>query len=271
MTNLISYWTFDEASGGSLDSHGSNDGTITETVTEGSSGIIVDSYTFGGGHVNYGTPASLDMSGWSAFSVSVWVYYDGSGSDEHTAMSSWGTAGSVTNTASVLFRIEPSDDSVEGFVRVEPNTTVGGTFTGVSVTVNTWTHLVFVFTSTSLRLWVNNSEASNNFSTSANMDATASVALWVGDTDHTGATPDDSFTGRVDEVGVWDKTLSTAEISLLYGSGSGSAYPFASLDMQINVSDVWKSVEGIQINIGDAWKTVDGVQVNIGDAWKTVY
>ncbi len=27
----------------------------------------------------------------------------------------------------------------------------------------------------------------------------------------------------------------------------------------------------IEINIGDAWKTIEGAQVNIGDAWKEVF
>lgn len=42
-------------------------------------------------------------------------------------------------------------------------------------------------------------------------------------------------------------------------------------NLQLNIGDAWKSVDGVQINIGDAWKTVAGMQINIGDAWKTIY
>ena len=48
-------------------------------------------------------------------------------------------------------------------------------------------------------------------------------------------------------------------------------YGEAGTNMQINIGDAWKTVDGMQINIGDVWKTVDGAQINIGDAWKTIF
>lgn len=45
----------------------------------------------------------------------------------------------------------------------------------------------------------------------------------------------------------------------------------ATPQIQINIGDAWKDVEGMQINIGDAWKEVAGVQINIGDAWKEIF
>lgn len=62
-----------------------------------------------------------------------------------------------------------------------------------------------------------------------------------------------------------------------FQSGSGADIgAFESEDvtgtnMQINISDAWKIVDGMQINIGNAWKTVDGAQINIGDSWKTIF
>lgn len=47
--------------------------------------------------------------------------------------------------------------------------------------------------------------------------------------------------------------------------------PTGGTNIQINIGDAWKSVEGMQINIGDTWKEVTGAQVNIGDAWKTIF
>ena len=45
----------------------------------------------------------------------------------------------------------------------------------------------------------------------------------------------------------------------------------AGTNLQLNINDAWKTVDGVQINIGDAWKTVGGMQINIGDAWKTIF
>ena len=79
-------------------------------------------------------------------------------------------------------------------------------------------------------------------------------------------------TGSLDEVGVWTKTLNSSEITSLYNSGSGLAYPFSqSINFQLNIGDVWKEVTGMQINIGDSWKQVAGAQINIGDSWKTIF
>ena len=42
-------------------------------------------------------------------------------------------------------------------------------------------------------------------------------------------------------------------------------------NMQLQIGDAWKTVDGMQINIGDSWKAVAGAQINIGDAWKTIF
>lgn len=47
--------------------------------------------------------------------------------------------------------------------------------------------------------------------------------------------------------------------------------PAAGTNTQINIADVFKSVESMQINIGDTWKPVVGAQINIGDTWKTIF
>jgi hypothetical protein len=85
------------------------------------------------------------------------------------------------------------------------------------------------------------------------------------------------FNGSIDELGVWTRVLSSAEVSSLYNGGSGYQYPFTGgggpdfTKIQINIGDAWKLGAGAQINIGDAWKQVAGMQINIGDAWKTIF
>lgn len=73
----------------------------------------------------------------------------------------------------------------------------------------------------------------------------------------------------------FNKVLDTTEIASVYNSGSGILYAdfFAGsgTNMQINIGDAWKTVEGMKINIGDTWKTVEGAQINIGDTWKTIF
>lgn len=82
------------------------------------------------------------------------------------------------------------------------------------------------------------------------------------------------FKGKLDEIGIWSKELSAAEVTSLYNGGAGLTYPFTTTPttLQLQVGDAWKQLGGYpQINIGDAWKTVAGMQVNIGDTWKKVF
>ena len=67
------------------------------------------------------------------------------------------------------------------------------------------------------------------------------------------------ITGTLDEVAIWNKELTAAEVSELYNSGNGLAYPFTTgTNAQINIGDAWKAVIKIQQNIGDVWKDVFG-------------
>jgi len=64
-----------------------------------------------------------------------------------------------------------------------------------------------------------------------------------------------------------------AESSLLirYISGLDLGGGGGGTNTEINIGDVWKTVDSMQINIGDTWKDVESVQINIGDVWKDVY
>jgi len=80
------------------------------------------------------------------------------------------------------------------------------------------------------------------------------------------------FDGLIDEVGIWSRALNSTEVSELYNSGSGLAYPFTTgTNCKINIGDTFKDVSEFKINIGDDWKAVTKVQQNIGDSWKTVF
>ena len=40
--------------------------------------------------------------------------------------------------------------------------------------------------------------------------------------------------------------------------------------INLNIGDVWKSVDGVQIDIGVVWKTIAEIYTNIGNAWKRI-
>ena len=85
------------------------------------------------------------MANWPSVTVSAWVNYDSSGSDEHTIISNWE---SIPDQAEILLRIEPSDDTVEASVIRETDTQIGGTFSDLVLTPNNWHHVVITFDTT---------------------------------------------------------------------------------------------------------------------------
>lgn len=86
---------------------------------------------------------------------------------------------------------------------------------GGSVALNTWTHLCGTFDGTTMRLYVNGAEAGS--------DGTGTVTTPSGSDDgYIGAAPGDGvfLDGRIDDVRVYTRALTAAEVKQLYNLGS---------------------------------------------------
>lgn len=263
--NLVSYWKLDEtAAGDAIDAHGSHDLT-NSNATINQAGKIGRAYDFNGStsRIYKADHADFDIAS-GLISINLWVYIDTESGDrpfickdEYGASRGW------------YFRYRGDDNELQFYAWdgadkyiLEPCT----------LSTSTWTMLTFTSDGTYYRFYKDGSLVG------------AARAKALGNTADTNELeigrqnlPTDSwFDGLIDEVGLWmGKALSDAEITSLYNSGSGLAYPFTTgpdfTKMQINIGDAWKAGAGMQINIGDSWKEVAGAQINIGDAWKTIF
>lgn len=275
LNNLVSYYAMDEASGNLIDSAGSADLTTTTNLTYSSTNSPqgTSSILFNGSS----SLAQLDASPISAvgFTVSLWFR---------------GTSGYDASTGRCMMSI--SDKSASGMQSglLTSNNSAGAgddnqtlardisDFNGnannnSNTVVDTWYHCVGTWNSaTSRYCWVNNVQGAEN---------THSVALSGYDRITIGrlgdSTPNWHWLGQIAHVAVWDTVLTDTQIGQLYNSGSGLVYAdfdngsVGGTNLQLNIGDAWKTVDGMQINIGDVWKTVAGVQINIGDVWNTVF
>ena len=206
-TGLVGWWKFDDDY---LDSSGNgNNGTANGTHFV--NGKYNNASQFDGvdDYVDVGT--SVNMASWSALSVSVWVKYDSSGTDEHTIISNWQSA---TTTAGILLRLEPSDDTVEVFLNVEVNTHIGGTFSDLICNANEW-HLVTITydTTNGLHAFLDGIKSATSYASAAGLDATASTQLQIGNSIHA---VNDYFTGSIDQVCIYNRALSAEEIQNNY-------------------------------------------------------
>jgi len=131
-----------------------------------------------------------------------------------------------------------------------------------------WRHYGFSMNNGTVKIYVNGSEVASN-ATGYTM-LYNSRAMYIGQSSYHGVSNYLEFIGNIDELGFWNKVLTT-EFNNLYNGGTGLTYPFLTAPrFQINIGDAWKTVAAVKINIGDAWKDVTAAQINIGDSWKSI-
>lgn len=221
-TNLVSYWKLDEASGTLEDSHGSNDGT-NNGATYGATGKINDCLDFDGSS-DYVSCGDLDIAVSSGkMSISMWINPDSVSGGQ------WLIA-EDHNSGGRNFAFGLNGDKLQLQVNGVGPSASGTT----SISTGSWQHVAIVFDhSTNNGTYYVNGSAGGTFTCTGNFTA-STAQVNIGRRSYSGA--EQEFDGLIDEVAIWDgEILSSSDISDLYNSGSGLAYPFTS-DVTINPS-----------------------------------
>ena len=209
-TNLGSYWELEEASGTRVDSHGGNDLTDNNTVTQGTGiqGSCADIEAANNEYLSNAAPSGFTSI--TNCSVSMWIKKESAG----TMFLFFNGTASVAAFSMYI--------SATGEVPVLSYAGVGRTGT-TGVSLATWSHLVFVHDATANidYIYVDGVESDNFTGATTDPSDTASDVLHIGM--HGNGTSND-YDGLIDEVGYWDKALTSAEVSDLYNSGAGIPY-----------------------------------------------
>jgi len=222
--NLVSYYKLDESSGNAADSVGSN--TLTNTSVTYAASKINNGAVFNATTDNLAiadaSQTGLDLSGDSSFSF--WVNF---------------TAVPASGAAMWLFQKFGASGNY-GYRAYQFNN--GGTqglwfecsangTTNTSATVNwtpstdTWYYLTFVYTASagSCKFYVNGSQQGATQTGLATSIYNNASPFCLGS--QNGA---QALNGSMDEAGIWSRALSSTEVTSLYNSGNGMAYPFGS-------------------------------------------
>lgn len=220
LSGLIAYWKLEESSGTRYDSHGSFDLTENGNIDSGI-GVKGDcaisnnsNYSNGIGLTIYPSPYDSVGASWS---LSYWISENG-GDTGHMFPNAWGnccltviatTDGETRVRVAVwhdqtLTDISRSALYTGGFVHVVithhlPTKTVRAYYDGVEEHVFTYF---------------------NSLNSEAGYGENVLLSMFAGDITGTGfAGP-----GKLDEVGIWGRTLTQAEVSALYNGGNGITY-----------------------------------------------
>ena len=207
-TDIVAYW---KMQGNSDDDVGSNDGADTSISYGTSYGKIDQGALFSnssGSLMKISNSGQFDFDG-EAFSISFWI-----------KPTNWDTGKSYTlidfedaGWGGWLLRHERTLTYLSG--NNDQQLSDGKPTTGV------WTHVVFTSNGTNGKMYYNGSLNYTQNSLTYNGNSTSDYGLGCNTGDN-----NQSYYGSMDEVGIWDRELTSAEITTLYNSGSGLQYPF---------------------------------------------
>lgn len=206
-SGLVAYWKMDEASGTVVsDSQGINHGTATNGATAGAAGKIGNARSFDGGSgiISYGTVMASTLP----VTLSLWVK-----PVQVVSVGIFDSAPSRQNS----FRNFPYGN-VEWWP-ASPNVLLG-------LSSDLWAHLVFVarYDSGSGTRYVDYYKNGALITTASSIGSSA--LPWTNF--NLGAInwgTEAWYWGLIDEVGIWSRALSPAEVATLYNSGTGLTCP----------------------------------------------
>ena len=211
--NLVSYWKLDETSGNASDATG-NGCTLTNNngTTPYSAGII-----------NNGAAPNISGTGQYLNNLN----FSNAVKGVPMTVSGWMN---VASGGSQMIGIRaPDSDNTQAWIAWAPGNYVNARYGKASAMITTnlptagaWHFFALTDNGTAVTLYIDGvSQATANYSgyfSGTNRPFTIGNG---GDKD-----PTSYYAGKVDEVGVWSRALSAAEVIQLYNAGKGLAYPF---------------------------------------------
>lgn len=217
LTGLSAYWKFEETNGTNVSVVSEvNNVTLNSLITSstmGQTGKIDNCFTYAVGN-DYVASAdvSLLQMGTSDCAISAWIYPTTLTNSEggYGLPVCGGTTGSM-----ILFVQSTTGKLVFGAISVNTVTS------NLVVTANNWHHVAASYdqTANEVTVWLDGVSETISFSTTF----TAGTYL-IG---QSAFNTSNEFVGKIDELGIWKRKLTSNEVLSLYNSGDGFAYPFA--------------------------------------------
>ncbi|MEK6909734.1 MAG: LamG domain-containing protein [Candidatus Aenigmatarchaeota archaeon] len=221
-TTLKGYWKFDETSGTlARDSSGwENNGTTingTDRCANNNcpvwaTGIYANAIQLDGinDYVNASDSASINLT-WNVLTFSVWVNFNGTASTGTTQRIISKTAGSGSEQYELLYTSDSFTNTPNRFrFDIRNSTALVSLYTNETfASTNTWYHVAGVYNSTHVIIFVNGREKNSSVHTGAIAGRASDVNIGRL------ATGGENFNGTIDEVRIYNESLSDSRITNL--------------------------------------------------------
>ena len=197
--SLVAAYGFNESSGTTTaDVSGSNNTGTLGTVTRTTSGKFGGALLFSGNYVTVPHAPSLNLT--TAATLEAWVY--------PTAAPNWSTIFMKEQPGAFVYALYAGAGSDPGgwFNTGASGSTERSVNGSTPLALNTWTHVATTYDGTTARLYINGTQVATT--TFTGPLATSTGALRIGGN----AVWTEYFTGRIDEVRIYKRALSAAEV-----------------------------------------------------------
>lgn len=204
---LLGYYSLDTGNSTETpDDYSGNNATVSGSTFNVSGGKI------NGGYYNWGNNQYLDLpilaDGLSDFSLSLWFYANDLSAND--AIFDINTTGGLNQMYGRL--------QTDGTINIQWKTSGGVSEYTTSETygAGTWHLYTMTYNGSNFILYINGTETTINESKTGTID-TAGATIEIGQITQYS----NYLIGRVDEIGVWNRTLNSSEVLQLYNSGTG--------------------------------------------------
>ena len=216
LEGLIAYWKLDEASGVRIDSHGANNLSDNNTVTQaaGKLGNAAKFTAANSEYLSHADNADLSMGAGVRMTITAWVYLDSrTGTEE--------TIAGKRDIGSLEYSLRVDASNQFSFF-VSSNGSTASVVTADASVLSTWYFVVAWYDGTNINLQINNGTVhSTAFSTDV-FNGTSTFR--IGNYDN--GSPTEMWDGRIDSVSLWKRVLTPSERTAIYNAGDGLDYPF---------------------------------------------
>jgi hypothetical protein len=212
LDGLVAYWKLDETSGTRIDSAGSSN-LADNNIVGSTTGKIGNAANFNG--TNYLSTTSTWAPS-NSFTISAWIKLN-SALKRTIVGQDW--ADTPPEIRNFLFRID--NGTLEFFILSGGATSVN--LSSVALNDGNWHFVAAIYddTASTIKIWA---DTNTNTAGSVPTPSFQATTIYVGRRQFLIAP--DNFIGDIDEVGIWNRALTAAEISILYNSGAGITFPF---------------------------------------------